>query len=631
MESTRKPDRLGWVVLALVLVILIASYYASRIQNSGGEVSVRTITLPTQNGQWVSAELLKPRSATVDSPAPVVIVVPGFQRSKETLLNIGIELSRRGVVVITLDPYAQGNSSSSVHRQSATTEGYGLFAFVEYLHDTDLLNYIDKSRIAATGHSAGGNAAIRGAAHFGRQASKSNQPSKLQSVYVSGYVLTLKKGVLKGVRSNLGVSYALYDEGAYRNEFAKQPPVGEPMWAAADMRFAPESLRVIASGVGADAAPTEVEVGRYYGSVDDRTLRIVHNERTIHPIQPYMLEATANQLDFFEHVFDLDWSRDLGISSQDQVWQNKELLTLLSLICAFVMLVPLARLLLKLPFLHSLVQSMPEALPRPRRRGRAIFWFVFLLSGLISCFTFVPLCELSQRLFVSASNREQTWFFPQRMNNAVMLWAVLNGLIGFALFLLTVDTTTQSRRLRLRQAWGLYISFRDLLKTFALAITLFVAFFVLLGVVHWLFHVDYRFLFLSVRAFRSDLLLLLPMYAPLFFIFFFSNSLRVNSSMRFEGVSEWSSMLLAGVANTIGLVLILTIQYWVFFETGTVFWTDSWLYVNLLFAVVPIMFVLPFYHRLFFRMTGRVYLGPLTTSLVFVMILLTNTVCYIPL
>ena len=631
MESSRKPDRLGWLVLALVLVILIASYCASRIQNSAGEVSVQTITLPTQNGQWVSAELLKPRSATVDRPAPVVIVVPGFQRSKETLLNIGIELSRRGIVVITLDPYAQGNSSASTHRQSATREGYGLFAIVDYLHDTDILNYIDKSQIAATGHSAGGNAAIRGAAYFGRQASKSNQPSKLHSVYVSGYVLTLKKGVLKNIRSNLGVSYALYDEGAYRNEFAKQPPAGEPMWAAADMRYAPESLRVIASGVGAKAAPTTVEVGRYYGSVDDRTLRIVHNERTIHPIQPYSLEATANQLDYFEHVFDLDWSRDLGISSRDQVWQSKEWLTLISLICAFVMLIPLAQLFLKLPVFHSLVQSMPEALPRPSKRARAIFWFVFVLSGLISCFTFVPLCELSQRLFVAASNREQTWFFPQRMNNAVMLWALLNGLIGFALFLLTVDTTTQTRRLRLRKVWGLYISFKDLLKTFSLAVTLFAVFFVLLGVVHWLFHVDYRFIFLSVRAFRSDLLLLLPMYAPLFFIFFFSNSLRVNSSMRFEGVSEWASMLLAGVANTFGLVLILTIQYWVFFETGTVFWTDSWLYVNLLFAVVPIMFVLPFYHRLFFRMTGRVYLGPLTTSLVFVMILLTNTVCYIPL
>jgi len=27
--------------------------------------------------------------------------------------------------------------------------------------------------------------------------------------------------------------------------------------------------------------------------------------------------------------------------------------------------------------------------------------------------------------------------------------------------------------------------------------------------------------------------------------------------------------------------------------TGTVYWTDGWLYVNLLFAVVPMMFVLP--------------------------------------
>jgi hypothetical protein len=30
-------------------------------------------------------------------------------------------------------------------------------------------------------------------------------------------------------------------------------------------------------------------------------------------------------------------------------------------------------------------------------------------------------------------------------------------------------------------------------------------------------------------------------------------------------------------------------------------------------------------------MTGRTYLGPLTTCLIFVMILLSNTVCYLPL
>ena len=33
---------------------------------------------------------------------------------------------------------------------------------------------------------------------------------------------------------------------------------------------------------------------------------------------------------------------------------------------------------------------------------------------------------------------------------------------------------------------------------------------------------------------------------------------------------------------------------------------------------------------LFFRMTGRDYLGPLVTCLVFIMILSTNTVVYLP-
>ena len=49
-----------------------------------------------------------------------------------------------------------------------------------------------------------------------------------------------------------------------------------------------------------------------------------------------------------------------------------------------------------------------------------------------------------------------------------------------------------------------------------------------------------------------------------------------------------------------------------------------------LFGVIPMMFALPYFHRYFFRVTGRVYLGPMVTCLVFVMMMLTNNVCYIP-
>ena len=61
------------------------------------------------------------------------------------------------------------------------------------------------------------------------------------------------------------------------------------------------------------------------------------------------------------------------------------------------------------------------------------------------------------------------------------------------------------------------------------------------------------------------------------------------------------------------------------------YWTDGWLYVNLLFGVVPMMFVLPYFNRFFFRATGKIYLGPMVTCLVFVMVLITNTVIYLPL
>lgn len=175
-------------LLQALLIIFLSGWIASWIQTEGGRVDVQSMKIPAHNGQWLVFDLFKPRSATADKPAPFIAIVPGFQRSKEALSNIAIELSRRGFVAATIDPYAQGGSSASLSRIAATTEGYGLFALIDYVADTNNLNYIDKDRIGATGHSAGGNAAIRAANYFGREAERSGEPSKLHSVYVSGYV-----------------------------------------------------------------------------------------------------------------------------------------------------------------------------------------------------------------------------------------------------------------------------------------------------------------------------------------------------------------------------------------------------------------------------------------------------------
>ena len=175
-----------------IFLIIFCSAVASLVQTSFGKVDVNSFKIDTQNGQHLVFDLYKPHSATKDNKAPFIVVVPGFQRSKEALSNIAIELSRRGMVIALIDPYAQGLSSSSRSRRSATTEGYGMFHLVEYAFSGEFLDYIDINKIASTGHSMGGNAAIRGANYFGKQASQNNEASKLHSVYAVSYThLTL--------------------------------------------------------------------------------------------------------------------------------------------------------------------------------------------------------------------------------------------------------------------------------------------------------------------------------------------------------------------------------------------------------------------------------------------------------
>ncbi len=614
MEQLPSPPSTGFKLLALcVSIVLLASALASQIQTSGGKVKVTGISLPTQNGQWVAADLFHPLSATSTSPAPAVIVVPGFQRSKETQANISLELARRGIVVIAIDPYAQGSSSSSLSTRSATEEGYGMFAVVDYLANTHNLNYIDKTRIGVTGHSAGGNAALQAASHFGAEATQTSTPSKIHAAYISGYVLSLKKKILREVRSNLGLSYGLYDEGAFRNERK-----------SADLRQAPEALRFVNSAQPNEPDLTSIEINHDYGDVATRNLQVVHNEPVLHPFQPYSLTATTHQLDYFTKVFALQNT----LPGEDQVWFWKEFFSLCALLAAFVAILPLTRLLLQqIPYFHSLVHAIPAAPPSPKGWARLTFWTLLITGALIACFSYIPLTDLSQKLFVEASGRQQTWFFPQRMNNGVMLWAFTNGLVGLALFSIGHRLQGQSFQF---SSLGLDFSISEIIRSFLLALLVFFSFFGLLFVVYTLFHVDYRFLFIGVRLFQPALLLLMLVYAPFFFVFFFSNSLRANRALRFAETPPWRSLLLAGVANSLGLFLILLAQYATFARTGTVRWTEGWLYVNLLFAVVPMMFVMPYFHRYIFLMTGRTLLGPLITVLIFIMILLSNTVCYFP-
>lgn len=125
---------------------------------------------------------------------------------------------------------------------------------------------------------------------------------------------------------------------------------------------------------------------------------------------------------------------------------------------------------------------------------------------------------------------------------------------------------------------------------------------------------------------------------PIIFIFYISNSIRLNCSIGREGWSEWKVMLVGALANSVGLAFILLINYVCYFTTGTPFYgyyggpagNEVWLYVNMVFGLVVMMFLLPIFNRLFYKLTGNVWTGAIACCMIFIMMTISASVSYIP-
>ena len=88
--------------LILALSILISSFFASVVQTDFYNTEIESKKFFTVNDQFIIYDLYKPKLATQTNQMPLVIIVPGFQRSKEALSNFAIELSRRNMVMIQM-------------------------------------------------------------------------------------------------------------------------------------------------------------------------------------------------------------------------------------------------------------------------------------------------------------------------------------------------------------------------------------------------------------------------------------------------------------------------------------------------------------------------------------------------
>lgn len=674
----RKPS---FIVMCCALVtIFLFSFAAMCFETSGFSVSVsdftltREMTLSYNEGkihgkQYVIGEetdvdgnvsigsyavtMYVPNTATEENPAPVVFVLPGFTRTKATMAQYCIELSRRGAVVFTLDPGAQGSTTAN-----STAGANGVEYLVQYVYNnSDDFKFCDKNRFGAIGHSAGGGNVITLAADM---AGDSYQSSIIKAVYNSGYIKISAANKFAKLNCNAAMSYAYYDEGAFR--YQTDTTAVEVI-----------SKRFINEVAGSAEKYDTVEWDKDYGDMTNGTYRVVHRELINHCFEMYDALSIANTIDFFNRSL----AMGSGLSNDSQIWFGKEFFNGLSLAAAFTFILALCGVLMNTPFFATLknggkakaaegagaevaaVQTEVQPLVTPVSNSiahKVILWSTMILTAIIACLDYIPLANLSIEVFpVSNLASVFTYVFPARMVNAILLWALINGAIGLVIFFATTalenlyeyivfkakGTTpyydwSKFEAIKIRGNGWKNVLF-NVLKTLLLPVIFFGSFYFLVQLTYWCFHQDFRFMLVSAATLNARMFVSMLEYAPIIFVFYISNSIRVNCSIGREGWKEWKVMLVGALANSLGLAFILLINYVCYFVTGTPFYgywgnnNEVWLFVNMVFGLVVMMFLLPIFNRIFYKQTGNVWVGAITCCLIFIMMTISASVSYIPL
>ena len=698
-EKSTKFFKQTSVILAIASLagIVAFSVTGSLFETSGGKVIVKDGTLTKEdtdkynkdqplNGTdyhiddptvSISYTMYKPVEASASNPLPVVFVVPGFTRTKATMAQYAIEFSRRGAVVFTIDPGSQGATTYGGYQYDSDAGEYvldengkkiqnsysvarsGMGYLLQYVYNNiDNYDFIDRDQIGLIGHSAGGGDACKLAADF---AGSNYSESIVKALYISGYIKTSAANVFYQLHCNTALSYAKYDEGSFRYQDENQA------YEVIALRFINE---VNSKTAGANGHFDEFEHDIDYGDMELGTYRILHHEEINHCFEMYDKLSITNTTNFMRRSLNLNTDR----KDSSQTWFGKELSNGISLVLAFTLMICLLDIIVRfVPFMKSMKAEADLKLegeqefvrkysgdPVIRKEvgtekvnksfaKRLVFWLPMIITAIIACLDYIPLARLSMELFEDAAGNIYTTYFPARMMNAVFLWAVFNGAIGLVIWVLTTlcenlyyfirhKVTGEESRVDWSKFKGLKVKPLNLLKSLGVAIVIFWTFYGLLQLMYILTHQDFRFMLISASPLQPRFLVTWAIYLAGFYVFYLSNSIRVNLGISREGYKEWQVLLIGALANSLGLVFIIIINYFVYFQTGTVFYgyyspTDTnemWLYINMVFGLIPMMAILPIFNRLSYKRTGNVYSGALLWCMIFIMMSLSASISFIP-
>jgi hypothetical protein len=296
----------------------------------------------------------------------------------------------------------------------------------------------------------------------------------------------------------------------------------------------------------------------------------------------------------------------------------KELFNFLAMIGLFMLMVPLAQLLMTTHAFADLKGQEPPMLPALTSKSVKKFWFGIILTGVISFIAAIAAIPLYRAIFVDTLAGRPTTFFAASTTNCLMVWTALNTIWGFFWFWYNFKKD-KAAKVRTDEMIGWKITKKEFWKTLALATSVIACVYIVVWFCKWAFNTDFRIWTPAIKTFAPDKLIQFFPYLPVFFLFYLINSLFVNGALRVKGMSEMKNLFICGFANIIGAGILWLIQYGSLVLTHNVVWRAEWIDVLVIAFAIPILFVAPFMLRAFFKVTGKVWLGAWVVSTIAVM------------
>lgn len=656
--------RTKWIVClaALLAVAFVCLTAANAIQTDHGNIVVTEGVIDAYRGEngaehlgMMTYKLYTPKTATADNKAPGVLLLHGYQNDRETNAAYAIELARRGVVVLSLDEYGHGftepglvergyvnhgvkvnfgedSVEAGTYRKVGGTVRYRLlmnfsnltFFNDYYAKDDDgnaiwdsscggaaayavlaTMDNVDSTRLGISGHSMGTWAGWSVAAAF---AGTEYEPRA--TVLQCGELFRDTVYDTSKIHfNNVLLLQAKWDEFSYFRDYKR----------TVDDDLLTSALRCEFLGTTPDQAAWDTT----YGTFNDGSARRMELLYTNHRLTTHNARGLAVALDWFKEAFGADAMGDLA--STDQIAMGKEWLVLLAMLCTLAAMVPLAELLLTVPFFATIPQPLP---PKANIKPKGKWWRAAIITMLIAGFTYPFMTQLGHALLP--------------LPEGIFRMTVGNGFIGWyslLIIVMLVTSWTGWRKAKKADTFdGFYgmglgteaaprrIGWKLFGRSALLVLCLLGMVYAMVALAGVLYLLDLRFIWPFFKTFTWARLGQFCVYIPVFALFFLLNNSKIMASMRTEAAYEpgargflgswWrNALMMVG-----GVLLIVLIEYVPFFlgigpGADVLFGsTFGGPFMSLLILFVPQVLVFSLFCTWFYRRTGSVFPGALLVA-----------------